>query len=164
MPSRVDYRAYLDSDHWKQKRSIALHQAGNRCQVCNEGGQLDVHHRTYERLGDELPQDLIVLCRNCHQLFHSNRTLEGVPSSGHGARLNTRTVIAALCGVAAVWSYFNMAQWSTYEDDPFNYMSRYILFWVLATFTACLAFPNSWTKITLGSIGLFSAIYILIIV
>jgi 5-methylcytosine-specific restriction endonuclease McrA len=43
--------------------------------VCNEeaskGKPLDVHHRTYERRGAEKAEDVIVLCRRCHELFHT---------------------------------------------------------------------------------------------
>jgi hypothetical protein len=31
---------------------------------------LDVHHRSYARLGAELPADLEVLCRPCHGAEH----------------------------------------------------------------------------------------------
>jgi hypothetical protein len=31
---------------------------------------LEVHHNTYERYGDESTFDLIVLCEQCHELFH----------------------------------------------------------------------------------------------
>jgi len=74
--SRVDreqYRnEYLQSEHWKTVRIGALERAGHRCQVCNNSKSLDVHHRTYERLGEELDGDLTVLCRKCHDIFHSN--------------------------------------------------------------------------------------------
>ena len=46
--------------------------AGNTCQRCEKSfhpSELDVHHRTYERLGHELPSDLQVLCRvTCHPI------------------------------------------------------------------------------------------------
>ena len=49
---------------------------GVRCQVCNtDKSILDTHHRTYERLGRELDGDLIVLCRDCHRIFHENGKL-----------------------------------------------------------------------------------------
>jgi hypothetical protein len=31
---------------------------------------LEVHHRTYERLGRELTTDLTVPCNACHELYH----------------------------------------------------------------------------------------------
>jgi 5-methylcytosine-specific restriction endonuclease McrA len=39
--------------------------------VCNATTSLDVHHRTYERFGHEDVDDLTVLCRTCHDLFHA---------------------------------------------------------------------------------------------
>ncbi|MGH2369964.1 MAG: hypothetical protein ACRDI2_17430 [Chloroflexota bacterium] len=30
----------------------------------------EVHHLTYERLGDELPEDLAALCAPCHRGAH----------------------------------------------------------------------------------------------
>ncbi|HUU90506.1 MAG TPA: hypothetical protein VM238_04770 [Phycisphaerae bacterium] len=65
----VTYRKYLQTDEWKQRAEAAKACAGYRCQVCNQEGSLDAHHRTYERLGCELPEDITVLCRSCHQLF-----------------------------------------------------------------------------------------------
>lgn len=68
---RVEYRdVYLRSAHWAGIRKQALKRAEHRCQVCNGTERLDVHHRTYERLGHERPGDLTVLCRRCHDLFH----------------------------------------------------------------------------------------------
>jgi Zn ribbon nucleic-acid-binding protein len=65
------YTAYLHSKHWKKVRSIALNSAGYKCQACsNKDAILDVHHNSYDRLGNEDPSDLIVLCRSCHAKVH----------------------------------------------------------------------------------------------
>lgn len=72
MTRSAEYEAYLRSPTWRAKRQLALSAAGNRCQLCNAAERLDVHHRTYERFGgDELPGDLTVLCRPCHDHFHA---------------------------------------------------------------------------------------------
>lgn len=68
----MPYQDYLQTDHWKQTRAVALDAAGRRCQLCNSPERLQVHHRTYERRGEELPSDLIVLCNSCHSTFHAN--------------------------------------------------------------------------------------------
>jgi 5-methylcytosine-specific restriction endonuclease McrA len=68
-----EYReVYLRSPHWLRVRRDALERAEYRCQVCNANKTLDVHHRTYERLGNEAPADLTVLCRRCHERFHDS--------------------------------------------------------------------------------------------
>jgi 5-methylcytosine-specific restriction endonuclease McrA len=70
--NKAEYQKYLKSDHWKMISEEARRLAGYRCQVCNSKHVLNVHHRTYERLGYELQSDLTVLCDDCHSLF-SNR-------------------------------------------------------------------------------------------
>ena len=65
----MGYLEYLKSPEWKERSKEAKERAGYRCQICNSGKRLEVHHRTYERLGSELPEDLTVLCRLCHELY-----------------------------------------------------------------------------------------------
>lgn len=65
------YTAYLNSEHWQQVREEAIERAGVRCMLCNRDDEtLHVHHRTYERLGNEDPMDVIVLCATHHTQFH----------------------------------------------------------------------------------------------
>ncbi len=74
----MPYREYLQTPEWQETRKRIMKRAGFRCQVCNAYGvRLNVHHRTYERRGYEHDRDLIVLCENCHQIFHDNGSLEG---------------------------------------------------------------------------------------
>ena len=70
----VPYKEYLRTPHWKRRREDKLHAAGHRCQVCNRGSvPLEAHHRTYDRLGEELDGAPTVLCRDCHSTFHEHR-------------------------------------------------------------------------------------------
>jgi len=64
----VQYDAYIRSKRWRRKASAAKVRALNRCQGCGRAGvTLNAHHRTYERLGYEIPEDLTVLCQDaCH--------------------------------------------------------------------------------------------------
>lgn len=64
------YHEYLRSPMWKKRRTAAVKRAGNACQLCNSNGKLHVHHRTYERVGNEKAADLIALCADCHAKFH----------------------------------------------------------------------------------------------
>lgn len=65
-----EYVEYLSSPHWLDVRRSAMERARRRCQVCNGTRLLQVHHRTYARIGRELPEDLTVLCDECHGTFH----------------------------------------------------------------------------------------------
>lgn len=65
----IVYKEYISSPAWKMKAQAAKERAGNRCMVCNSDINIQAHHRTYERLGQELPEDITVLCAKCHELF-----------------------------------------------------------------------------------------------
>lgn len=70
---KVNYDEYIKSPEWEKTSRKAKERAGYRCQLCNRKGSystLHTHHRTYERLGLELDEDLIVLCNSCHKKHH----------------------------------------------------------------------------------------------
>ena len=70
----MDYKSYLETKHWQKIRNAALKRSGRKCQVCGtKGAPLHVHHNDYCRRGKELAQDLVVLCGDCHALFHKNQ-------------------------------------------------------------------------------------------
>lgn len=72
------YRAYLQSDVWKEKRRQVLDRANGKCEKC--GVILldpDVHHLTYDRVGgNERLDDLMVLCFPCHRKADKQRDRE----------------------------------------------------------------------------------------
>ncbi len=71
-----DFEAYLAGPHWQSFRERALEEQRtwlqrNICECCGmEGVAFDVHHKTYERLGNELIEDCQVLCEQCHDKLH----------------------------------------------------------------------------------------------
>lgn len=74
---RMPYQDYLRTPEWLETREWKLKRAGFRCQACNVNGHLQVHHRTYENRGNERDSDLIVLCSDCHSIFHQQGKLRG---------------------------------------------------------------------------------------
>jgi hypothetical protein len=72
-----EYREYLKSRHWTQRRKLAIEQAGGKCNRCGATSFLQVHHLSYERLYMERKKDLEVLCRGCHENEHEGQ-VEGV--------------------------------------------------------------------------------------
>lgn len=70
------YREYLRSPEWEIRRKWIKALAGNKCERCGATIGLEVHHRTYERLGHELPDDLEVLCRRHHKEADEERKQE----------------------------------------------------------------------------------------
>ena len=69
-----DYRAYIkNSPEWRTKADEIKDYFGNKCQLCNKNGILHAHHRTYKRVGEELPEDITVLCEKCHNEYETRR-------------------------------------------------------------------------------------------
>jgi len=60
------YDKYLLSPHWRAFRQKILKGWDYKCCWCNSPDQLEVHHRTYERLGKEKMNDCVCLCDGCH--------------------------------------------------------------------------------------------------
>lgn len=71
-PSQKKHREYIKSDEWAKVRADMLIAANFQCERCNKKKNLQVHHLTYERFGgDEIKDDLIVLCGYHHRLEHN---------------------------------------------------------------------------------------------
>lgn len=68
----INYSQYLQSDQWRQVAKAAKSRDKYKCRICNSPHDLNVHHRTYENLGNEMHHldDLTTLCRRCHASFH----------------------------------------------------------------------------------------------
>lgn len=63
------YQSYLASPAWARMRRRVLSRDQGMCQWCHAPAT-EIHHFTYERVGYETPEDLIALCRECHQREH----------------------------------------------------------------------------------------------
>lgn len=67
----LNYQASLRSDHWHNLKQVIKERYGGICEwprcvaPCEE-----LHHLTYDTLGDERPQDVAYLCRQHHTLIH----------------------------------------------------------------------------------------------
>ena len=65
----AEYHSYLQSPEWKTKVSL-IKQRDKVCQLTGATTQLEVHHITYDRLGNEDLSDLVLLSRSAHQHVH----------------------------------------------------------------------------------------------
>lgn len=70
------YQQYLQSKEWAQKKKPVLVRDNYCCQLCGEVENLNVHHLTYNRVGDEALFDLVTLCRYHHDIEHGKRDTE----------------------------------------------------------------------------------------
>lgn len=71
-PRPTTYRSYLLSSAWREKRMVVLARDRGRC-VCGAVAS-DVHHKTYDRIFNEQLEDLLAVCRPCHDEIHEIRT------------------------------------------------------------------------------------------
>ena len=64
------YNAYLLTDAWRAKRAQALKRDNGLCQGCLKRPATQVHHLTYDHVGDELLFELVSICDDCHERAH----------------------------------------------------------------------------------------------
>lgn len=81
--NKRDHASYIESEAWKERKQKLFedHKLGDKCEVCRQEVtvsrgpmQRQVHHNNYYRKNSgvlERDEDLIVLCRPCHMLFHA---------------------------------------------------------------------------------------------
>lgn len=79
VPLRMTYAEYIASSAWDARRRQRLEKDGRRCQGCGTQDSLHVHHRTYERLGNELADDIVTVCEVCHGFIHREQERTGRP-------------------------------------------------------------------------------------
>jgi len=68
-----EYLDYIASAAWRTFRKGILKLRGAFCERCSSALRLELHHLSYERLGRELPEDVVILCRDCHQKAHGRK-------------------------------------------------------------------------------------------
>ena len=64
---------YYGGEVWARRRANYYMNHERVCQMDrSHPGQINLHHNTYERVGgDEMDEDLISLCRQCHAKHHN---------------------------------------------------------------------------------------------
>lgn len=67
---RQRYINYLQTEHWRWLREDVFERWGRVCINCGSNDQVDAHHMVYRNLTDCTPDDLLPLCRRCHDRYH----------------------------------------------------------------------------------------------
>ena len=73
MPDPSAYDAALRSPRWRALKDTKEKIVGSVCEICGRGTlePLELHHKTYARLGNEELDDVLLLCGSCHRwLYH----------------------------------------------------------------------------------------------
>ena len=98
----VNYDRYLQSRRWRSKAEACKKRALYQCQGCGRPQgivRLSAHHRTYVRLGYEIPEDLTALCQDCHPAIQGikHRAVAGYrpPATGWVAERSRQAIYQA---------------------------------------------------------------------
>lgn len=76
-PSRQQYKEYITSSEWEQKRLLVLKRDNYTCLRCYKiRHELSVHHLTYENFGNEFIRQLATVCIPCHRQIDCSRQQE----------------------------------------------------------------------------------------
>jgi 5-methylcytosine-specific restriction endonuclease McrA len=89
---RERYEQRINSAQWRNMRRDFMRLRGPHCERCQSGHRLELHHKTYERLGKERTSDLELLCHDCHLKADQQReqqTIERGLAARYEAGLDT---------------------------------------------------------------------------
>lgn len=67
---RAWYTSYLASPEWQERRQAVPKREHHLRQGCRQERATEVHHLTYEHVGEELLFELVAVCRSCHEKAH----------------------------------------------------------------------------------------------
>lgn len=66
-----EYLEYLESNEWRLLREQAFIRARHKCECCDSKHHLVGHHLVYrDPLTACTPQDIMCMCKPCHDAFH----------------------------------------------------------------------------------------------
>ena len=87
--NKFKYKQYLKSEYWQGIREQILKRDKYKCRACGYNDKLHVHHRTYEFIGNEDLDELITLCKKCHNIFHKINPEVNYTSYYHNKKLES---------------------------------------------------------------------------
>ena len=90
-----EYEKYIHSNQWRKRADERLGMDGWECCVCG-GSATEVHHLSYERLGNENMEDLVSLCHRCHEKAEFLYDPKGIPWAMDEVKPEGNNFMAAL--------------------------------------------------------------------
>jgi phage terminase large subunit GpA-like protein len=74
----MSYRQYMQSEQWARVKAAYYARHRQQCRACGSKQHIDLHHRSYDRMGYETDRDLVPLCESCHAVVHQlHRAMRG---------------------------------------------------------------------------------------
>lgn len=63
----------MQSAEWAERKKRYFFNHERKCRACGSCSSIELHHKTYARMGEERDQDLVALCRRCHKALHAEQ-------------------------------------------------------------------------------------------
>ena len=122
--TKTEYRQYICSLEWKERRKDFIAVFGTHCANCKlprlfaiiaYDQDLHVHHVSYARIGQETDDDLKALCKRCHEIetFGSSKLHQPPSVSCQNCGNKTFNVIGLVCDNCVLNGDYNFAVQST---------------------------------------------------
>jgi hypothetical protein len=92
---KVEYKEYLASREWALKREAVRKRCGNVCERCHKAPHENTHHVTYARVGNERLEDLLGVCRKCHEFLSGKSDVDPASKPKQVNHLSNKTIIVA---------------------------------------------------------------------
>lgn len=70
---RLAYEEYLAGPVWRKKRAQVFARSSGGCEGCREKPATQVHHLSYEHVGNEFLFELVAICDDCHEKLHDQK-------------------------------------------------------------------------------------------
>jgi len=107
----IDYKRYLASREWRVRRKKFIEEATyGVCQRCADHPIENVHHLTYANIGNEDWDDLMGLCRPCHEY------IAGVRDDDPALAVIQRWIAKHGLRPAKIWPGMDICPWPPLES------------------------------------------------
>ena len=67
------YASYLSTPQWKARAAKVHKRAKGMCEGCGTKKSREVHHLSYAHVGNEFLFELVALCEDCHDRWHTDK-------------------------------------------------------------------------------------------
>jgi hypothetical protein len=128
MMNNEQYQKYLCSREWGLRREAVTQRSGGICERCRVNKARAVHHKTYERIYNELLTDLIHLCGACHDFQHGRSNVDPADKFSEIVNINeNQLLLCPNCGGEYI-HHMEITSYDRKEDDVHTLKTQIIGF------------------------------------
>lgn len=128
--SKIDYKEYLNSDHWRKIKDESALIWGHRCVMCHSADNICRHHVFYRFDRKEThPSEIIPLCKECHDAFHRSGRMFGKPTTEKSLHRQFTEMVDEICKrrsslVESAFDIFKRVWMVYYRNHPHDQFTK----------------------------------------